>query len=520
LHKAFSNHASPDGEMTAAEHAQDADDNPAAAVPGDTDMHMRVPAHDWSQTPLGAIEHWSRELKTAVRVCLDEGFPHLVWGSDLIQIYNQPAINILRAKHPAAFGRPAREAWEEAWADVGPLAAHVFATGEPERREGFPLILNRDGSPDQAFFDFCYSGLRDDTGKVVGVFMIAIEITERVRTEAALREREAQLREANRAKDEFLAMLGQELRNPLQPIMTTLQLMQVRQPNALAEERGTVASQVMHLTAMVDDLLDVSRIARGKLELKTAPLDIGDIVIRALDTPRPMLEEQRQTVEKAIADDLVVEGDRRRLIQIFANLLTNAAKYSPPGRIVHLSPGAEGGDVVVRVRDEGFGIGASRLRRIFEAFTQDAQSIERTQGGLGLGLSIVHNLIQLHGGSVEARSEGRNGGAEFMVCLPLAQGQAAQAEAEPADRLPRHRAGGGTTKVLIIDDYVNAADSLWRAIAEASSTTAPPLMLLKCSSFCVTAPSTVGRASVAWLARPTISPSARTRTSSHRSAKA
>ncbi|HET7315316.1 PAS domain-containing protein, partial [Salinisphaera sp.] len=179
---------------------------------------------------------------------------------------------------------------------------------------------------------------------------------ERARADAALRDRGAQLQEANRAKDEFLAMLGHELRNPLQPIMTTLELMKRRQPEALAGERAIVGSQVRHLANMVDDLLDVSRIARGKLELKKTSLDVDDVIVRAIETARTTLDEHEQTVERAVADDLMVDGDRRRLVQVVTNLLTNAAKYSPPGRTVHVTAGAEGGEAVIRVRDQGYGI--------------------------------------------------------------------------------------------------------------------------------------------------------------------
>jgi CheY-like chemotaxis protein len=253
-------------------------------------------------------------------------------------------------------------------------------------------------------------------------------------------------------------MLGHELRNPLQPIVTTLQLMQLRQPEVLADERAIIKSQVRHMVGMVDDLLDVSRIARGKVELDKAPLEIGDIVTRAIETAQPLLEDCEQTVEKAIADELVVDGDRRRLVQVVTNLLTNAAKYSPPGRTIYISAGAESGEAIIRVRDQGIGIDPTLLPRIFDTFTQDTQSLERSQGGLGLGLAIVQNLILMHSGNVEAHSNGRDQGSEFVVRLPLI---GRQSDSEPAEQATESI---GTDKrplnILIVDDYADAAESL------------------------------------------------------------
>jgi signal transduction histidine kinase/ActR/RegA family two-component response regulator len=294
----------------------------------------------------------------------------------------------------------------------------------------------------------------DTAGNPVRVAGVVADVTER-------READDAIKTASRAKDEFLAMLGHELRNPLQPIMTTLQLMQLRQPDALADERAIVESQVRHLAAMVDDLLDVSRIARGKVELKMGPLDIGDIIARAIETARPMLQEHEQTVETAIEDGLTVNGDRRRLIQVITNLLTNAAKYSQPGRVIHVSSGTERDQVVIRVRDQGIGIDAGLLPRVFDSFTQDAQSIARSRGGLGLGLSIVRNLVDLHGGHVEAHSEGRDRGSEFIVRLPLLERRRVpdRRRLEPAMQT-RSATHASHARVLIVDDYVNAAESL------------------------------------------------------------
>jgi PAS domain S-box-containing protein len=285
---------------------------------------------------------------------------------------------------------------------------------------------------------------------------------DRARNDAALREREAEVRRVSRAKDEFIAMLGHELRNPLAPIATTLQLMKLRAPDTLARERGVIEAQVQHLSGLVDDLLDVTRIATGKVELNSERVEVGGIVAAAVESTQDAMEAHRQTLHVHVDEALAVSGDRRRLVQVLVNLLGNAAKYSPPDRNIWLSARAEDGQVVLRVRDEGRGVPRDLLPRIFDSFTQDARGIDRSQGGLGLGLSIVRNLVLLHGGSVGAESDGPYKGTEFTVRLPLLDrppSQEAAADAAPVRTAPR-AARPVPTRVLIVDDYAPAAESL------------------------------------------------------------
>ena len=286
--------------------------------------------------------------------------------------------------------------------------------------------------------------------------------TERALVEDALRENQARLQNANRVKDEFLAMLGHELRNPLAPITTTVQLMKLRAPDTFVRERDIIEAQVRYLTGLVDDLLDVSRIASGKIELKTAEVDLGDVVTAAAETTQTVMEERSHSLHVQVHGHLIVSGDRRRLVQVLVNLLGNAAKYSPPGRNVWLSASAEDGQAVLRVRDEGQGIEADLLPGVFELFSQGRQAIDRSHGGLGLGLSIVRNLVTLHGGTVEAASDGAYKGSEFTVRLPLLE-QPRACDAAPAQtetRKPAAAREDGRIKVLVVDDYVLAAESL------------------------------------------------------------
>jgi PAS domain S-box-containing protein len=265
---------------------------------------------------------------------------------------------------------------------------------------------------------------------------------------------------ANRAKDEFLAMLGHELRNPLSPILTALQLMKLRNGGALERERTVIERQVTHLTRLVDDLLDVSRIARGKVELKLEVVELAEIVMRAVEVASPLLESRSQTLVMDVARrGLPVQADPARLAQVVSNLLTNAAKYTPPSGRVTIATEREGADVVLRVQDTGIGIAPEVLPRIFDLFVQGGQSLDRAQGGLGLGLTIVKSLVERHGGSVSVHSEGANLGSEFVVTLPLALEASRQVDAPIARRSARTRFRVAP-RILIVDDNHDAAEML------------------------------------------------------------
>jgi PAS domain S-box-containing protein len=280
------------------------------------------------------------------------------------------------------------------------------------------------------------------------------------RQEAELLRSEAE--SANRAKDEFLAMLGHELRNPLAPILTALQLMKLRGNDSCERERTVIDRQVTHLTRLVDDLLDVSRIARGKVDLKEEVIEISEVVARAIEVASPLLEERTHSLTVHVKKrGLSVQGDPTRLGQVVSNLLTNAAKYTAPGGRITVQAEAEGGEAVLRVRDTGMGIAPEVLPRIFDLFVQERQAIDRAQGGLGLGLTIVRNLVERHGGSVTATSDGPGHGSEFVVRLPLANAALTADAGRPAARRRGVSAPvPGTSRVLVVDDNQDAADML------------------------------------------------------------
>jgi PAS domain S-box-containing protein len=274
---------------------------------------------------------------------------------------------------------------------------------------------------------------------------------------------------ANRAKDEFLAMLGHELRNPLSPILTALHLMKLRGEAGSERERTVIERQVNHLTRLVDDLLDVSRIARGKVELKVEILEVGDIVGKAIEMASPLLEQRSHNLFVDVPKQgLRIEGDPTRLAQVVSNVLTNAAKYTPPGGNIAIQASRAGGEIVLTVHDTGIGIAPDVLPRVFDLFVQERQALDRSQGGLGIGLAIVRNLIERHGGSVAARSDGPGHGSEFEIRLPAVTSEQEQdavgagARKTPSAILSPLRAA----RILVVDDNEDGAEMLAEALGE------------------------------------------------------
>ena len=268
---------------------------------------------------------------------------------------------------------------------------------------------------------------------------------------------ESQLREADRRKDEFLAMLAHELRNPLAPISAGAQLLQSGHagPEAVRRTAGIIVRQVHHMTRLVDDLLDVSRVTRGLVTLARAPLDIAAVVADAVEQAEPLMQSRRHRFEVALPDaPLVVSGDHKRLVQVLVNVLNNAAKYTPPGGAIKLVVRADNGQVRLTISDNGIGMTAELRGRVFDLFAQADRNSDRSQGGLGLGLALVKSLVELHGGTVAADSEGENQGSTFTITLPGTPGQLARAAGAAAAK------PGLKLRVLVVDDNVDAAQTL------------------------------------------------------------
>jgi PAS domain S-box-containing protein len=269
----------------------------------------------------------------------------------------------------------------------------------------------------------------------------------------------ADLREADRRKDEFLATLAHELRNPLAPIRNALEVQKLPgiDPAVVEETRDVMERQFQQLVRLVDDLLDVSRVMRGKIELRLEQVDLATVVARAIETTRPLIEAQGHSLKIEMAEPLLVNADPVRLAQVVGNLLANAAKYTERGGQISLTAKRDGNQAVLTLRDNGIGIAPEMLAQIFELFVQADHSPTRSQGGLGIGLTLVKNLVAMHGGTVSAHSEGLGKGSEFAVRLPLAATTVKRAENSGIQNPETATAG---FRLLIVDDNEDAANSL------------------------------------------------------------
>ena len=338
----------------------------------------------------------------------------------------------------------------------------AFASVEPEdadrvRRDVMDAVLA--GKPFEVEFrmkgrDGAVRWLRsvgrvevDDEGKPLRTSGAVLDMTERKRVEQ-------ELSDSDRRKDEFLATLAHELRNPLAPLRNCLQILSVaRDGEAAATARAMMERQLSQMVGLIDDLLDLSRISQGKIELRKERVDLDRLVFDAIETTRPSVEQAGHAIHIAVPDEPVyVDGDVTRLSQVFTNLLTNAAKYTERGGRIDIALSPDG---VVTVRDTGIGIPRDMLPRIFDMFTQVDRSIERAQGGLGIGLWLVRRLVELHGGTIEARSDGPGKGSAFVVRLPIAAGPAPATAPAPAPGAPRVG-----RRILVVDDNRDSATSL------------------------------------------------------------
>jgi CheY-like chemotaxis protein len=297
------------------------------------------------------------------------------------------------------------------------------------------------------------SPVRNAAGKIIGASKVARDITDRKQAEAALRE-------ADRRKDEFLATLAHELRNPLAPIRNSLHILRMTAGNDPTAERvcEMMERQVNNMVRLVDDLMEVSRITRGLIDLRKEETDLAAVLRSAVETSRPLITAAEHQLAITIPQEPIpLYGDAIRLGQIFANLLNNAAKYTDRGGQIWLNARRDQNEVVVSVRDSGIGISAATLANVFEMFMQADRSSNRAQGGLGIGLTLVKRLTEMHGGTVSAHSEGPGQGSEFIVRLPVATVQPANTTQPPSSQrstsLPQRR-------VLVVDDNEDSAASL------------------------------------------------------------
>jgi signal transduction histidine kinase len=290
------------------------------------------------------------------------------------------------------------------------------------------------------------------------------EVVHRRALEEELKARVEQLADVDRRKDEFLAMLGHELRNPLAPVSAALEVMRLRgdDPQRIGNAREVVERQIAHMTRLVDDLLDVSRITRGQIELREQSVSLAALVERAVEVARPLIEERGHRLSLDLPEvPVVFRGDHSRLEQVLANLVSNAAKYTDVGGRIWLHGSVDGDRVVISVRDNGEGLTPDLRDRVFDLFVQGPDTRSMARGGLGLGLTLVRQLVQLHGGTIEALSDGLGRGSEFVMRLPYVPATHA-----PGPAAPSLEATGQQRRILVVDDNVDAAEALAELLRE------------------------------------------------------
>jgi PAS domain S-box-containing protein len=368
-----------------------------------------------------------------------------------VSSWNLGAESILGYKAPEVIGRSFECFYPPEDLAAGRPANELRTALLNRRAEDRGWRVRKDGT--RFWADVVVTALYDSHGQLRGFAKVTRDLSERKRMEA--------LEEQGRHLTEFMAMLAHELRNPLAPIRNAIGIM------AMAGEtspqvnwcRDVIERQTMHLARLVDDLLDVSRITRGKLRLKTAPIDLRDAVASAVEATRSLFDARRQRLHARISDEpILVNGDITRLVQVMMNLLNNAAKYTQEGGEAWVDAFTEDNDAILRVRDNGMGIAPDMLDHVFDLFAQGERTIDRAEGGLGIGLTLARRIVALHGGSVVARSEGPGRGSEFEARLPMLRpGTEFALEKVGAAGLPR---AGKRLSVLVVDDNTDAANSV------------------------------------------------------------
>lgn len=368
----------------------------------------------------------------------------------IITSWNRGAERVFGYTAAEAIGRPITMLIPEDRHDEEGMILSRLRAGEP--LEHFETVRKtKDGN--LIDISVTISPVRDEMGNVIGASKVARDVTLQKRVQL-------ELKEADARKTEFLALLAHELRNPLGPIRHAVKILRARAPSPEELQWATsiIDRQTEHMTRLVEDLLDVSRITRGTIELRRERVDVATVLKSAVEASSALIERHRHQLKVTTpSQPLYVEGDVTRLTQIVANVLDNAAKYTDPGGKVWLSAEREGDNAVIRVKDSGIGITSEVLPRIFDMFTQAGLPLERSQGGLGVGLALVERLVLLHGGTVSAYSAGAGQGSQFTIKLPLAQAQKLPAVEQRNQSIAQPRS---RCKVLVVDDNVDSVDSL------------------------------------------------------------
>jgi signal transduction histidine kinase/CheY-like chemotaxis protein len=411
-------------------------------------MDTKRAMSDWTRTALDAVREAVFALDPNGCVSFENRAAEQLTGIGIDVARNRRLSEVLELRDPAT-GRPLEFDLPRNGHSASPLIQNAILT----RADGTEHRLEAHLDP-----------VPGENGSPSGSVLVLSEPAGDGADPELLR-RSEELVAADRRKDQFLAMLAHELRNPLAPIRNAVELMrQVETVDpSFQPSREMVERQVKHLARLVDDLLDVSRLTQGSIRLRKEPVDLGDAVERAADSTRPLIDSRNHTLTLDLpAKPIRLEGDAARLEQVVSNLLNNAAKYTMPGGHIRLGVDKEGEEAVIRVRDNGIGVPPDVLGRVFEPFVQSDGSLARSEGGLGIGLTLVRSLVEMHGGTVEAHSPGLGQGSEFVIRLPIRLPNGASVSApEPSfSRETNPFTPARPVRVLVVEDNVDAAESL------------------------------------------------------------
>jgi PAS domain S-box-containing protein len=390
-------------------------------------LNQRVDALNREIVRRREVEAALRDQREWLRVTLDS-IGDAVIATDTrgrVTFLNPTAQALTGWSEEESTGRPLVEIFtivnEETREPAQSPVAKVLREGMIAGLANHTVLIARDGR--EIPIDDSAAPIRGENGKFLGVVMVFHDISERRNLERELRRRADSLADADRRKNEFLAMLAHELRNPLAPIRNALHIMAMpgASSEAVTRVREMMERQVLHMVRLVDDLLDVSRITRGKIELRKEAVDITRLVRRTVEAVELQAKAKNLDLHLTVpAEPLVVEADPTRLDQVMVNLLNNALKFTHSGGLIQVDVRLQNGGLQISVRDTGVGIEPELLPEIFEPFLQGNRSLDRSQGGLGIGLTLVRTLVEMHGGSVTAHSAGEGQGSEFVILLPLA----------------------------------------------------------------------------------------------------
>ena len=414
---------------------------------------------------IAAATHRERELLEATLVSIGDA----VIATDkqgVVTLMNAVAEKLTGWRESEAIGRSLGQIFhiinEETRQEAENPARRALSEGRIVGLANHTVLVAKDGT--EWPLDDSAAPIKTASGQIEGAILVFREISERKRHEEQLIRQAVALEEADHRKDEFLATLAHELRNPLSPLSNALQLWPFVESNPaeVARLRGLMDRQVRQMTRLIDDLMDVSRIASGKVHLHRQRVDVATVIREAVETIKPLVEAAAQQLTLALPTyPLCVEGDVERLTQVFGNILNNAAKYSGRGGVIWLSAEEQDGKIVVKVRDNGPGIPPHMLKQIFDMFRQGDNSLERAHGGLGIGLTLVKRLVEEHGGTVEAASEGTGKGSEFIVTLPaLADDAPDEPRGDVASHELRQLAAVPAHRILVVDDVTASAHTL------------------------------------------------------------